>query len=89
MVKGFHLGTKKQHSAESPRLSERNQFNYCDECKGWFLPLPVSGAKGPPDKPGLEDTIAAFKKNFSAGTWEQAFFETVRVNLNYNYTEQE
>lgn len=55
VTKGFHLGTKKQHSATSPRLSERNQFNFCSDCQGWFLPLPVSGGKdgNPPDRYAL------------------------------------
>jgi hypothetical protein len=48
----------------------------------------VSGGKGPPDKPGLTETIATYRKEFGE-LWLQAFLTTVRVNLNYQYSEKE
>lgn len=48
----------------------------------------VSGGKGPPDKPGLAETIATYKAEFGK-EWQQVFEATVRVNLNYQYSEKE
>lgn len=48
----------------------------------------VSGGKGPPDKPGLTETIAAYKIAFG-NDWVSVFTATVQVNLNYQYTEKE
>lgn len=48
----------------------------------------MPGPGDPNDKPGLADVIKLFKDNFSAGTWELAFRETVRVSLNYLYDDK-
>lgn len=48
----------------------------------------ISGGKGPPDKPGLAETIAAYKIAFG-DDWVSVFTATVQVNLNYQYTEKE
>lgn len=43
----------------------------------------------PGDKPGLAEVIALYKLNFSDANWQAAFIATVKVNLNYMYTEND